>query len=151
MFWSQPNPCENIIARGPPPEIFTLLRLRIMNRQLAQRRARRRTRAARSNLDLAAELDDAVGRQLEELHRGLGVAKHPREQLLAPARHAGAGCRQEGLPREEEAGLHQVELGTALAKSRERRRNVDFVHEPVMEHDAVKALTLVRAGDPLGL
>src|SRR3954467_14574731 len=87
MFWSQPNPCENIIARGPPPEIFTLLRLRIMNRQLAQRRARRRTRAARSNLDLAAELDDAVGRQLEELHRRFGVLEHPREQLLAPERH----------------------------------------------------------------
>ena len=47
-----------------------------------------------SDLNLASELDHAVGGQLEEFHRAFRVAKHPGEQLLAPDRHAGARRRQ---------------------------------------------------------
>ena len=36
------------------------------------------------DLQLAAQLDHSVGRQLEEFHRAFGALEHPREQLLAP-------------------------------------------------------------------
>src|SRR3954467_7701546 len=41
-----------------------------------------------SDFDLAAELDHAVGGELEEVHRADRVAQHPGEQPLAPDRHA---------------------------------------------------------------
>ena len=44
----------------------------------------------RLQLDLRAELDDAVRRDLEERVRGARVARHEREEDLAPARHAAA-------------------------------------------------------------
>ena len=40
-----------------------------------------RQAAEGSDFDLAAKLDDAVGRELEELHRAFGVAQHPRRTV----------------------------------------------------------------------
>src|SRR3982750_1785216 len=63
-------------------------------------------RAEGSDLDLAAELDHAVGRQLEEFHRAFGVSQHPGEQLLAPDCHSWPRRGEQGLAGEEEAGVH---------------------------------------------
>src|SRR5687768_1475301 len=41
-----------------------------------------------SDLDLSAQLDHAVGRQVKERRRGAGVHRHERKQLLAQERHA---------------------------------------------------------------
>jgi hypothetical protein len=61
------------------------------------------------DFDLTPELHDPVGRKLEEFHRAFGVAKHPREQLLAPDRHSRAlGGSNEGLPSKEETCVHHL-------------------------------------------
>src|SRR3982750_759949 len=67
-------------------------------------------RAEGSDLDLAAELDHAVGRQLEEFHRAFGVSQHPGEQFFAPNRHPGPGRSEQGLASEEEARVHHLAL-----------------------------------------
>src|SRR6185503_3122249 len=68
---------------------------------------------ARSDLDLAAELNDPVRRQAEELHRAFRVAQHPGEELLAPDRHARPRRGDQGLAGEEEARVHHLELRPA--------------------------------------
>ena len=74
-----------LAAQGVEPRLI----LPSEQRRDDQRRSmlvRRHQRSAHkdSDFDLAAELDHAVGRQAEELHRGRRVAHHPGEQLLAP-------------------------------------------------------------------
>ncbi len=63
-----------------------------INRRIRLRRDCRRTLVNRRQRWIGPtrlpELDHAVGRQAEELHRRRRVAHHPREQLLAPHRHA---------------------------------------------------------------
>src|SRR6185436_11325201 len=73
-----------------------------------------RCRAARpepSELDLGADLDDAVGRDREEVGRRAGVAREIAEQALAPGRHAAiAVVEQQRLAAEIEARVRFVQL-----------------------------------------
>src|SRR4051812_45751329 len=93
-----------------------------------------------SNLDLAAELDDAVWRELEEFHRAFSVAQHPGEQFLAPDPHAGPRRGDQGLAGEEEAGVHHLELWAARIDARQGGRDVGFLHEAVADDQPVEAL-----------
>src|SRR5690242_9586586 len=62
-----------------------------------------------SDLDVRAQLDHAVGRDVEEVRGPRGVARHPREEVVAPHRHAGHfRCRDHGLARQEEGRVHDV-------------------------------------------
>src|SRR3712207_8373813 len=54
--------------------------------------------------------------------RAFRVAEHPGEQFLAPDRHSRAGGRQQGLPREEEAGVHHLADRPAILEIGERDR-----------------------------
>src|SRR5262245_61693771 len=73
-------------------------------------RSRRNWRMRELDLDLGPQLDDAVGREAQEVGRGRRVAMHLREQLLAPAGHAAAQRRDDDVARQEVRGLHVVEL-----------------------------------------
>src|SRR4051794_4440472 len=102
-----------------------------------------RSPAVGSDFDLAAELHDAVGRQLEEFHGAFRVTKHPGEQLLAPNRHPWARRGEQGLAGKEEAGVHHTALRADLLRLRERRRNVDLLHEAIAQDDPVEARTII--------
>src|SRR5204862_6930148 len=94
----------------------------------------------RSYPQLAAELDDSVGGQLEELHRAFRASHHPGEQPFAPQRHAGLLLGGDQLlAAEEEAGAHHVAPRTAGLDANEVRWHVDLVHEAIMKHDSVEA------------
>src|SRR5216683_3722431 len=87
----------------------------------------------RSDFDLAAELDDAVCRDAEELggvEHGVG---HQDEDLLAPAGEGGALRRDDLLAAQEERGFHQVEAELQDAALRQRARDVRLVHEAIVE------------------
>ena len=71
---------------------------------------------------LRAQLDHAVGRQAEELHRAGSIAQHPAEDLFTPHGHARLVARQQRLTAEEEAGVHHVEGPTAPAHVLEAAR-----------------------------
>src|SRR5471030_1025663 len=88
-----------------------------------------------SDLDLAAELDDAVSRDAEELggvEHGIG---HQNEDLLAPAREGRPLRRDDLLATQEERGLHQVEAELQDAALRQGARDVRLVHEAVIQPD----------------
>ena len=73
-----------------------------------------------SQLDLRAQLHDAVDRDVEEVHRPRRASRHGDEQPLAPARHAGARGRDQGFSAEEEGRLHQLELQAVRPAQRQR-------------------------------
>ena len=92
------------------------------------------------NFELAAELDDAVRGELEEFHRALGILDHPREQSLAPERHARSFRRNQLLASQEETGAHHAELAAEPLYPAEIARHVDLVHETVMQDHAMEAM-----------
>src|SRR3954468_22990429 len=96
-------------------------------------------RNGRLDFKLAAQLDDAVGRQAEEFHRAFGVAHHPGEQLLAPDRHAVDVGGKRGLGGEEEARLHHLEREAAAVDHRQRLGHVHVLEEAEMEDYLVEA------------
>ena len=98
-------------------------------------------RTKRSDLDLAAQFNDAVGRQTEKLHRAFRIAQHPGEQLLPPDRHAGPGRGEQRLARQEEAGVDHAELRAAGGDPVEPCGNIRCLHEAVAQHDAVETAT----------
>src|SRR6185369_14119419 len=94
----------------------------------------------RSYLELTSEFDYAVGGQLEELHRALRAFHHPGKQPLAPQRHALVLLRRNQLlPTKEEARAHHVERLAAGLDEGEVARNIDLLHEAVMEDHAPEA------------
>src|SRR5260221_12380663 len=86
------------------------------------------------DLDLAAELDDAVGRDVEELGGVEHGVRHQDEELLAPAGEGGALRRDDLLAPQEERGLHQVEAELLQAARRQGARDVGLGHEALIEH-----------------
>ena len=56
----------------------------------------------RLNLDLGAELDHAIRRNVEVIHDVAGVARHGGKEPLAPQRHAVAGGRNYGFAADKE-------------------------------------------------
>jgi hypothetical protein len=56
----------------------------------------------KSHCDLRADLDHAIGRNLEIIGRVVGTARQTDEQPILPARHAGTHGKPECAPREEE-------------------------------------------------
>ena len=64
-----------------------------------------------------------------------------------PCRAPFAG--DELLPSEEEAGAHHVERLAAFLDSDKVARNVDFLHEAIVQDDAVEAPTRVVGLNPL--
>src|SRR4051812_16697343 len=95
---------------------------------------------AKLDFDLATKLDHPVGRQLEELHRALGILHHPGEQFLAPQHHRRAPRRDQGLAAQEETGVHRLEGGAAFADPGEFGGHVNLLHEPIMEDDPPEAV-----------
>src|SRR5260221_5827529 len=90
------------------------------------------------DLDLAAELDDAVGRDAEVLGGVEHGVRHEDEELLAPAGEGGALRRDDLLAPQEERGLHQVEAELLQAALRQGGRDFRLGHEAVIELDDVK-------------
>ena len=111
--------------------------------------ANQRGAAMGSNFHLAAELDDPVGRQLEEFHRAFRVAQHPGEQPLAPDRHARPRRGQQGLAGKEEAGVHHLALAADALDLGQRRGDVDFLHEAVAQDDPEEAGAIILGLDAL--
>src|ERR1041385_7025506 len=102
-----------------------------------------------SDFDLAAKLDHAVGRQLEEFHRAFGVAQHPGEQFLTPDRHSRPRRREQSLAREKEAGVHHPALVPDILERRERRWDIDFLHEAITKEDPKEAGAVILGLEPL--
>src|SRR5687768_16183706 len=96
-----------------------------------------------SDFELASELDDEVMRELEELHRALGVAKHPGEQLLAPHGHSRPRRGNQSLAGEEEAGVHHLADRPAILGLGEGGGNVDFLHEAVAQLKPIEARAVI--------
>src|SRR5258707_12801592 len=92
------------------------------------------------DLDLAAELDDAVGRDVEEFGGVEHGVRHQDEELLAPAGEGRALRRDDLLAPQEERGFHQVEAELQDAALRQGARDVRLVHEAQIELDEVKIL-----------
>src|SRR5687768_18486053 len=110
----------------------------------------RATHSAESELDLRAELDHAVGRNLEELGGTLRVARHDPEQLLAPARHTGAAGGNQTLAAEEEGHLVWPKMGdAALFAVLEDLRDVRRLHEAIARDHAHEVLREPLDFDPL--
>src|SRR4029079_18228616 len=104
------------------------------------------------NLQLAADIAHAVGRQLEKLHRAFRALEHPREQFFAPLSHPRRiGRPDQLLPPEEEARAHHVERLAAATREGKVSRDVDLVHEAVVQDHPVEARArVVELEPPLG-
>src|ERR1700681_2513396 len=80
-------------------------------------------------LYLRAELDDAVGGDIEEFAR-LGRVLGPRhKQPVAPERHNWSDRRDQRLARNKKRRVHHVERITAATALFEKRRNVRVLLE----------------------
>src|ERR1019366_3265175 len=66
-------------------------------------------RIRRLNLDLASELDHAVGWDMEEFGRRQRVAMHRLEQLDPDPTHQGYRGGNDGQPADEKRGIHHIE------------------------------------------
>ena len=92
------------------------------------------------DLDAAAELDDAIGRQLEEV---TGVGRDLRqgdEQLLLPARQQRTACHDEAVAAYEVGGAHRVDRDAALGERQQVAWHVGLLHEAIAQQDMVHAL-----------
>src|SRR5690242_15747670 len=93
---------------------------------------------SRSQLDTGAQLDHAIGRDLEK-HRGArGVARHRSEQLFTPQRHARGLRWHEGLTAQEERGFHHVELEPLGGRELECARQVRLILEAIVHHQSIE-------------
>src|SRR6266446_107467 len=110
--------------------------------QARKRRYKRRDDVGLTlNLDLAAELDDTVGRNAEELGRVEHVVRHQAEEPVAPAPESGAaGARAHSLAADDEGCLHQVEAKATHPALRQGARDVGLVHKTVADADRVETL-----------
>src|SRR6266446_1656097 len=110
--------------------------------QARKRRYKRRDDVGLAlNLDLAAELDDAIGRDAEELGRVEHVVRHQAEEPVAPAPESGAArARAHPLAADDEGGLHQVEAEAADPALRQSPHNVRLIHKAVADADRVETL-----------
>src|SRR6266446_2508458 len=110
--------------------------------QARKRRYKRRDDVGLTlNLDLAAELDDTVGRNAEELGRVEHVVRHQTEEPVAPAPEGGAArARPHPLAADDEGGLHQVEAEAADPALGQRPHNVRLIHKAVADADRVETL-----------
>src|SRR5215472_15758607 len=100
----------------------------------------RRDAPSRSNLNLPAELDDAIDRDTEKLG---GVERQLREQHKEPLdRHqpARAPGRHDLLVADKERYIHQVEAEAAYPAHRQGARNVGLLSKAVADADGVKIL-----------
>ena len=93
-----------------------------------------------SDLDLASQLYDAVGRQPEILHRALAALEHPGEQALAPQSHARATRRDQLLAAQEETRAHRPDRLAAKFDPHQVARHVNMLREAVVQDEAEEAL-----------
>src|ERR1700730_18714016 len=94
-----------------------------------------------SDLDLAAELDDAVGRDAEELGGVEHVVRHQTEEPVTPTPEGGAARPwPHPLAADDEGCLHQVEAEAADPALRQSPHNVRLIHEAVADADRVETL-----------
>src|SRR5438067_5269884 len=86
----------------------------------------------RLDQDARAELDHTIGRDVEVIGDVARVARHGGEDALAPQRHASrADSGHHSLARDEERGLHRVDLQAERAAMLERASHIRTVHEAV--------------------
>src|SRR5271155_2309819 len=107
---------------------------------------------SRSDLDLTAELDDAVRGDPKELGRVERVVRHQNEECVTPAPQSlVVGTRP--LPHffapDDERGLHQIEAEAADPALREGAQDIWLVHEPVADADRIEALAELADFEPL--
>src|SRR3982751_338480 len=93
-----------------------------------------------SELDLRPQLHDSIRRQPEEPRRGLGVAGHHDEQLLAPTCHARRSRRQQALAAEVVARLHRAGADALRGGPPEGLGGVPRLHEGPLHEHAEEAL-----------
>ena len=109
-------------------------------------------RALRYDFGLAAQFDDAVDRDAEELGR---VERHVRqqdEQLLERQAQRRSGGRATIFSRPtKERGFHQVEAEAADPALRQRARDVGLLEEAVADRHGVEILVEMVDLEPLGL
>src|SRR5258706_137354 len=110
-------------------------------------------RGARGHLeiDLHAELDDAVGWDSEVLRRGARVPRDEREERLAPRLHA-AFLRGEERFATEKVARPAGRVGWPAIGRRALHDvgNVRRLHEPVLSRDVEKSLAELSHLDLLG-
>src|SRR5690242_16812440 len=92
-----------------------------------------------SEIDLGADLDDLIRRQLEVTRCGARVAGEEREEALFDLAHLAARSREHRLAAEEIRDVVDVDVETARARLLEERGNVGSLHEAVFADDAMKA------------
>src|SRR5262245_25227147 len=107
----------------------------------------RRGGAPKLKRDLRAELDDAVGRDVEERGGSLGIAAHETEKLVAPVSHAAAVGREHRLAPEKKRGVLERPAGNVIFF--EQRRDVRLLHEAVFGENADEAFLKLLDFDAL--
>src|SRR6266436_2413973 len=119
--------------------------------QARKRRYKRRDDVGLTlNLDLAAELDDTVGRNAEELGRVEHVVRHQTEEPVTPAPEGGAArARPHPLAADDEGGLHQVEAEAPDPALRKGSDDVRLIHKAVADADRIEALAELADHEPL--
>src|SRR2546421_4589123 len=89
-----------------------------------------RFRALFLQLYLRAELDDAVGGDIEEFARLGRVLGHGHKQSFAPERHTRSDRCDQRLARDKKRRVHHIERITAATALFKKRRNVRVLLEP---------------------
>src|SRR5512136_2964221 len=99
--------------------------------------------------DLRADLDYAVGRQLEIARGVVGVLSEEDEQLVLPGRHAGARVGPYRAPRQEERRRHDVERPAELTRDGQSPGDVGGLHEAEMQNHPHGAVAEAFDLDPI--
>src|SRR2546421_8231367 len=100
------------------------------------------------DLDAAAELDHAVRGNVEEVDDAAGVARHGGEEPVAPQHHGRSpGDRDDLLARQEERGLHHLDLEPGAGALLERPGEVRPLQETVAHAHPPAAAAELLAGD----
>jgi hypothetical protein len=102
------------------------------------------------NLDARPQFDNPIARDIEEIGDASGVARHRREDAIAPSRQSPfTGSRDDLLARQEVGHLHRIELQSLRRANLERKRDIGPLEEAVMRTDAPAAVLQWRAHHPI--
>ena len=95
---------------------------------------------SRLQSDLRAELNNAVGRQIEVIGDAVCIAEHTHKQLLAPIGHFGITCCDQRFLADKERRGHGVEFETMTCTQLKLSGDIQVILEPIAHQNPEKAV-----------
>src|SRR5688500_10690907 len=93
---------------------------------------------AELEIDLDADLDDLIRRELEVLPGVAGVAREEGKKALLERAHSPAGEREDGVASEEVRDVLEIRVEAAALRFLQDLRYVRALHEAIATDDAIE-------------